>query len=386
MAGSETSFNSYTFTYKWKVNNLDTQLLNKPVSYKFNSPTFSSPNGAKPATVWMLTLFNNRDADSAQTPPPPVDEQCLSVELKYLASEVTGGVLLSSPGQLISISFQPLARAMKPPPIKKDNVWVEARLKSQSSNFDNLTEFGASSVSQGPTKLCISKPSDIGGPGAITFKHFIPLFKVQDSQSITFECEIKVSSNEPPPPTNFSLNRLMEEARQNNLFTDVTLVADGKEFKAHKVVLASQSQFFKTRFSGRWVSPRADGTNGDRVEMTDVPVVIMEAILSYVYTGKVADIEKIAEQLLPPAEEYGLVGLQKMCEEHLIQSLTTKTVINTLIHASAHNAPYLKKACIEFVVHNTAAVRQSEGWDKLKKDQTHRDLWVELLENIAENH
>ena len=36
----------------------------------------------------------------------------------------------------------------------------------------------------------------------------------------------------------------MEEARQNDLFTDVTLVADGKEFKAHKVVLASQSQFF----------------------------------------------------------------------------------------------------------------------------------------------
>ena len=37
----------------------------------------------------------------------------------------------------------------------------------------------------------------------------------------------------------------MEEACQNDLFTDVTLEASGKEFKAHKVVLASQSQFLR---------------------------------------------------------------------------------------------------------------------------------------------
>lgn len=261
---------------------------------------------------------------------------------------------------------------------------MEATLKSQTSCFENLTKFNrASSVSQGPTKLCISsKNSDAGGPSAITFKQFLPLSKIQDSQSMTFECEIKVSSEE-PPPINFSLSKLMEEARQNDLFTDVTLVADGKEYKAHKVVLASQSQFFETRFSGRWVSPAAEG---DKVEMTDVPAVSMEAILSYVYTGKVANIGTVAYQLLPIAEEYGVVGLRKMCEADLIQSLTSKTVINMLIHATDNNAPDLKKACMEFIVSNIDAVRQSEGWDKLKKDQTHHDLWVELLENIVEDH
>ena len=120
--------------------------------------------------------------------------------------------------------------------------------------------------------------------------------------------------------------------------------------------------------------------------MADVPAVIMEAMLAYMYTGEVANIGKIAYQLLPVAEEYGLVGLQEMCEEELIQSLTIKTVINTLIHAADHNATDLKKACMEFVVYNTAAVRQSEGWGKLKKDQVHHDLWMELLEKIAENH
>ena len=73
----------------------------------------------------------------------------------------------------------------------------------------------------------------------------------------------------------------MEEARQSNLFTDVTLVADGKEFKTHKVILASQSHFFKSCFSNRW-NPTAVGITGDRVEMTDVSASIMEATLSYI--------------------------------------------------------------------------------------------------------
>ena len=38
----------------------------------------------------------------------------------------------------------------------------------------------------------------------------------------------------------FNLSKVMDEARRSDLFTDVTLVvADGKEFKAHKAVLAS---------------------------------------------------------------------------------------------------------------------------------------------------
>ncbi len=41
--------------------------------------------------------------------------------------------------------------------------------------------------------------------------------------------------------------------------------------------------------------------------MTDVPAVTMEALLLYMYTGKIANIEKIAHKLLSVAEEYGLV-------------------------------------------------------------------------------
>ena len=91
------------------------------------------------------------------------------------------------------------------------------------------------------------------------FQRFLPTAKIRGSKSVTISCQIKVWSLDKPihvpnelriqlPCTtfhNFHLSKCMEEARQNDLFTDVTQVASGKEFKAHKVVLASQSQFLR---------------------------------------------------------------------------------------------------------------------------------------------
>ena len=405
----ETSFNSYTFTYSWRIDDLETKLnsVSSASEATFSlSDSFSAPSGARPSTSWKLTVYTDEDTDTRveDTPPSvaPPGEQSLSATLKRLPYQPTpinsvGTVnyLGSAPGlQLRQLGgglqlgqhVSTTSRATHSDDSK--TVWVEAILRLQSSNFDDLTEFKPTSFSQGPAELSVSSANS-GTNVTVTFKHCLPLFKVQDAKHIEVECEIKISSEAPPPPTdesNFSLSRFMEEARQNDLFTDVVLVADGKEYKAHKVVLAAQSQFFSSRFSERWVSPKADGSSGDeRVNLTDVPAVIMEAMLAYMYSGKIKDIGSVAHQLLPVAEEYGLVRLRQLCEKELIESLTSKTVVNMLIYAVDHNAPNLKKTCIEFVVHNAPAVKHSEGWDKLQADQTHHDVWVELLENIVES-
>jgi hypothetical protein len=127
-----------------------------------------------------------------------------------------------------------------------------------------------------------------------------------------------------------------------------------------------------------------------RVEMPDVPEVVMDTVLSYLYTGKATDIRKlkIAFQVLPTAEEYGIEGLQKMCEEALAETVTDENVVDILIHAETYNSPDLRKACMNYIVSNTQTVRKSEGWSKLKSKETeiHRKLWMELVEVIAEIH
>ena len=398
MASGETSFNSYTFTDKWTVNDLEARLYN-PSDVK--SPVFSSPNGARPATKWMLVILSG-DCSTFRfgRRSVPINHQHLSIELQRqrafnLISKATASQVTKDGREQGQTD---------------EDIWVEANLKpptiitkKNSKLFNHaLPAAECTSRIKGPTKL--SKLAlhskfniDDDDSSVISFKQFLETSKVRDSECVIFECEIKVWSldkpvhvtKDPSPfsshSSDFNLSMCMEEARQSHLFTDVTLVvADGKEYKAHKVVLASQSEFFKTRFSNRWTSSLG---LGDRVELTDIPAVVMEAVLSYMYTGKVKDIEKIAYKLLPVAKKYGLVGLRKMCEEALARSLKSSTAIITLMYASVHNASDLKKACMEFIVSNIASVKQSEWWSKLKEEQLYRELWVELLEYIvSEKH
>ena len=411
MAGSETSFDSYTFAYKWKINDLAARIYN---ASGLSSPTFCSPSGATPATKWMLCLnMPNCDLNPPRgyRQPLPTDHgerseryKSLNLELKRLPSspETTPGHSKTkhAPGPLRPPQSRGLAQgasvisghsALQLQQLREADVrsvWVEASLTPFISTGDTMSK--CTCISQGP--LCCHGNMLRRCNSVICFQHFLTESKIRGSHSVTLECEIKVWLLDKPVHINkeplslssksdFNLVKSMEEARQNDLFTDVTLVADGKEFKAHKVVLASQSQFFKTRFASRW-----SGSAGDKVEMTDISASIMEAILSYMYTGTVTDIDKIAYQLLPVAEEYALVSLRGICEETLAKSLTISSAIDVLIHADAHNIVDLKKACMDFILSNIAPVKQSEGWSKLKKDAMHRDLWVELLESITEKH
>ena len=177
----------------------------------------------------------------------------------------------------------------------------------------------------------------------------------------------------------FNLSETMEEARKNDLFTDVTLVAGDKEFKAHRAVLASQSPFFKTRFEQHW--QRED----NKVEMIDLTSDILEAMISFMYTGKVPNTDTLAFQLLPAAEEYGLVGLRFLCERVLSDSLSSQNVIENIILAATHNADGLRSACMSYITKNPSEAQKSEGWRQMKATREREGLRVEILDAIAES-
>ena len=293
MASGETSFNSYTFTYEWTVYDLEARLHNPK---DVESPVFSSPKGAQPATKWKLAILSG-DHGLSSRKSVPIDHQHLSIELRR--QRAFNSTSRATASQVTSDSSQEQSQQQDE---DSATVWVEASLKpnitiitkKHSKLFQHTVPVAkCTSRIQRPRKVSLQPKDffiDYDDSNAVLFNQYLETSKVRGSEGVIFKCEIKVWSldkpvhvDKDPSPlsapsitkSDFNLGVHMEEARQNDLFTDVTLVADGKEFKAHKVVLASQSQFFKTRFANRWSSPLAV-----RVEMTDIPAVIMEAILS----------------------------------------------------------------------------------------------------------
>lgn len=58
---------------------------------------------------------------------------------------------------------------------------------------------------------------------------------------------------------------------------DVTLVAEGKQIRAHKLVLAGSSSYFSTQFNGNWC-------NNDTIVLDDIPYPVLSIIVDFAYT------------------------------------------------------------------------------------------------------
>eukprot|EP01090_Pellita_catalonica_P017055 TRINITY_DN506_c0_g1_i1.p1 TRINITY_DN506_c0_g1~~TRINITY_DN506_c0_g1_i1.p1 ORF type:complete len:630 (-),score=126.05 TRINITY_DN506_c0_g1_i1:47-1936(-) len=75
----------------------------------------------------------------------------------------------------------------------------------------------------------------------------------------------------------------LKDLLQDELFADVTFVVDGKEIRAHKSILASRCDRFRTMFQSEF----AEGGDNPTIEVKDVLYEVFSALLNYCYTDKV---------------------------------------------------------------------------------------------------
>ncbi|RYP48289.1 hypothetical protein DL768_005799 [Monosporascus sp. mg162] len=61
-------------------------------------------------------------------------------------------------------------------------------------------------------------------------------------------------------------------------FSDATVLCNGKEFKAHKLILSAQSEFFSKAFAGDWKE-----SDSGKIDLEEVDVNVVEAMLHFMY-------------------------------------------------------------------------------------------------------
>lgn len=83
---------------------------------------------------------------------------------------------------------------------------------------------------------------------------------------------------------------------RQNLFCDVTLIAENMEIPAHKMVLASCSPYFYAMFSGS----EFEESRQDRITVQGVDFHALQLLIEYVYTSYV-DVTEENVQVEPQA-------------------------------------------------------------------------------------
>ena len=147
--------------------------------------------------------------------------------------------------------------------------------------------------------------------------------------------------------------------RTNESFCDVTIVAKGKEFKAHKAVLAAASPFFLTLLTSDMKESREQLI---KIELEEATAAVMEDVLKYVYTGNVLMIEERAHNLFVTADYLLIPGLKAMAGNFLEEVVSIENCIFNYYFADKYQCLELREKSCEVINSHFSVVMETENF------------------------
>ena len=168
----------------------------------------------------------------------------------------------------------------------------------------------------------------------------------------------------------------------NDSFSDAFFVCQDRpceKLHAHRAILAAASNYFTVLFRGGWL----DTEEPENGIPTANEYVVMEAILTFIYTGELKQdvLQTHSMKLLAVAAMWELPALVTLCEQQCIHQLTVKSVRAAMEVANAHACSKLLDACVEFVKKNALQLFTKSKFSTLK--QSNPLLWLRLKEATA---
>jgi len=146
----------------------------------------------------------------------------------------------------------------------------------------------------------------------------------------------------------------------NQNLTDVTLQCQGKEFKAHKLILAAASPVFEAMFQ--------EGTKeheDNYVNIEDIDSDIFDVFLRFLYSGQVDQLAEICLDLLVAADKYDVQPLREICIQHMATNISVDNAVEVLALAERHSVEPIKSLALQFIKTNFANVVESDSWISL---------------------
>ena len=124
--------------------------------------------------------------------------------------------------------------------------------------------------------------------------------------------------------------------------TDCTLCAEGVEFKVHRLVLASSSEYFLKLFG--------PDTHDTTHVLERIRPPVLKALLAFIYEGKCEIDEGLLTQVLEASARLMLDALKAACADAIAARLTPSNALDAWRLANTFTLPALEKAaqrCIE---------------------------------------
>uniref|UniRef100_A0A669C7M0 Ankyrin repeat and BTB/POZ domain-containing protein 2 n=1 Tax=Oreochromis niloticus TaxID=8128 RepID=A0A669C7M0_ORENI len=144
----------------------------------------------------------------------------------------------------------------------------------------------------------------------------------------------------------------------NQEMSDVTFVVEGKPFYAHRVLLVTASDRFKSLLA----SSGSDGSSNKEIEISDVKYNIFQVMMSYLYCGGT---ESLKKNLLSAASLFQLGALQRHCELICSQHINLDNAVSIYKTAKVNSSVELGSFCEGYFLQQMPALLERESFRSL---------------------
>ncbi|XP_052388209.1 ankyrin repeat and BTB/POZ domain-containing protein 3-B-like isoform X2 [Carassius gibelio] len=157
-------------------------------------------------------------------------------------------------------------------------------------------------------------------------------------------------------------SRLDPHFLNNKEMSDVTFLVEGQPFHAHKVLLFTASNKFKSLLANR---PAAENTC---IEISHVKYNVFQLVMQYLYFGGTDSLHirnTEVMDLLSASKFFQLEALQRHCEIICAKNINTETCVEIYNHAKFLEAPELSSYIEGYFLKNMAVLIELEPFKQL---------------------
>ncbi|XP_066288626.1 kelch-like protein 9 [Branchiostoma lanceolatum] len=161
-----------------------------------------------------------------------------------------------------------------------------------------------------------------------------------------------------------SLLRTLNELRESEVLTDVSLVADSQTFHVHKVVMASASDYFRAMFT-------TDMREKEQqvIELHGITAKGLRLVIEYIYTSEVPLEEDNVRDVLDAASHLQVLPLLEKCKNFMLTKLSSNNCLAMARLAEAMNLDKIEAAARKYCLRTFGLVIKTKDFLELSIDK-----------------
>ena len=164
----------------------------------------------------------------------------------------------------------------------------------------------------------------------------------------------------------------LADMRKSDTLCDITLIAEERHFKAHKVVLASASEYFEVMFSSGMRESKET-----EIKMGNIPAEILSILLDFIYTGQLTFHLDTIDELLHASTMLLFMDIRRECLSFLQQKLNISNCVKVKHLAEVYDDKELAHKVSQFILEHFEEIVESET------DDLHNLTTEEFIELIC---